>query len=78
LNHSQAVTPFEPLLSADEAAALLTIHPNTLRLWARNGRIPCIRMGRRIAFRASQLNAWLEISYTDGAVRAATTERMAA
>lgn len=69
---------FEPLLSADEAANLLTIHTNTLLLWARTGRIPCLRMGRRVAFRASQLNTWLEERYTDNAVRAAQPERMTA
>jgi excisionase family DNA binding protein len=76
---SSPILTFEPLLSAEEAASLLTIHTNTLRLWAREGRVPCIRIGRRVAFRASQLNKWLEESYyTDNAVRAATTERMAA
>jgi len=69
---------FEPLLSCEDAAALLTIHPNTLRLWARERKVPCIHLGRRVAFRASQLNAWLEERYTDNAVRAANTERMAA
>lgn len=79
MHQSQAVIPFEPLLSAEQAANLLTIHVNTIRLWARDGRIPCMRMGRRIAFRASQLNQWLESNgYTDSAVRAAQPERMAA
>jgi len=64
---------FEPLLSASEAAGLLTIHPVTLTRWAREGRIPSHRLGRRVAFRASELNTWLESQsrYTDSAVRAA-------
>jgi excisionase family DNA binding protein len=51
---------FEALLSAAQAAPLLGLHPNTLLLWARNGRIPSLRLGRRVAFRASALNIWLE------------------
>ena len=69
---------FEKLLSANEAAELLRIHVNTLRLWAREGKVPSRRIGRRLMFRASALNSWLEESYTDNAVRAAQTERMAA
>ena len=62
---------FEALLSAIQAAALLNLHPNTLLLWARNGKIPCIRLGRRVVFRASVLNKWLEEQYTGLTVRAA-------
>jgi excisionase family DNA binding protein len=50
---------FEALLSAAQAATLLNLHPNTLLLWARQGRLPCLRLGRRVAFRASALNEWL-------------------
>ena len=69
---------FEALLSSAQAAQLLNLHPNTLLLWAREGRIPCLRYGRRVAFRASSLNEWLSEQYTDVAVRAAQPERMAA
>ena len=70
---------FEPLLSAEEAANLLTIHSVTLLRWAREGKVPSVRMGRRVAFRASRLNAWLESNgYTNDGILTATTERMAA
>jgi excisionase family DNA binding protein len=69
---------FEALLSAPQAASLLNLHPNTLLLWAREGKIPCLRYGRRVAFRASSLNEWLSEQYTGTAVRAAQPERMAA
>jgi len=64
---------FEALLSAAQAAPLLNIHPNTLLLWARRGTVPCLRLGRRVAFRASTLNAWLAQAsrYNQSAVRAA-------
>lgn len=70
---------FEKLLSADEAAELLRIHVNTLRLWAREGKVPSRRIGRRLTFRASTLNRWLEAScYAGNAVLTASTERKAA
>lgn len=62
---------FEPLLSSSEAAKLLTVHPGTLTRWAREGRVPAHKLGRRVAFRASELNAWLSAGYADRAVRAA-------
>ena len=58
---SPAATPyFEPLLTADEAAAHLRIHPKTLQKLAREGRVPCIRMGKYWRFRLSVLDLWLE------------------
>ena len=73
-------TEFEQLLSAEEATELLPIHVNTLRLWARQGKIPCYRIGRRVVFRASDLNRWLEAPcYAGHAVLTASTyEREAA
>jgi len=62
---------FEALLTAVQAAQLMNLHPNTLLLWARAGKVPCIRMGRRVAFRATSLNQWLAGQYTVPAVRAA-------
>jgi excisionase family DNA binding protein len=50
---------FEPLLSTQEAAALLAIHPKTLQRLARSGRVPGIRIGKSWAFRASALDKWL-------------------
>ena len=74
------VLSFEPLLPAEQTADLLGIHKNTLLLWTRQGRVPCIRIGnRRVMFRASALNRWLEgPSYTDNAILTASTERKAA
>ena len=50
---------FEPLLAAVNAARLLSLHPVTLLRWAREGRIPHLRLGRKVMFRASELNFWL-------------------
>jgi excisionase family DNA binding protein len=51
---------FEPILSADEASTLLGLHPVTLRRWAREGRVPCHRVGRRFSFRSTELNHWYQ------------------
>ena len=69
---------FEPLLSADEAAELLHLHVNTVRLWARDGKIPCFRLGRRVVFRTSALNRLFEVPYTGDAVLISSTERKTA
>jgi hypothetical protein len=70
---------FERLLSADEAIKLIPIHRNTLLLWARQGKVPSIPVGRRVFFRASDHNRWLETPcYAEDAVLTAPTEREAA
>ena len=57
---AQTTPVFEQVLSSEEAAALLHIHPKTLQRLARNGEIPGFRIGRLWGFRASVLNTWLE------------------
>lgn len=49
---------FEPVLSAVVAGKLLRLHPVTLLRWARAGRVPHCRLGRKVTFRASELNSW--------------------
>ncbi len=53
------VVEFEPLLDAIEAAALLRMHPNTLKKKARLGEIPGRHVGKYWRFRVSDLNDWL-------------------
>lgn len=62
---------FEPMLSAAEAGKLLGIHPVTLLRWARQGRVPHRRLGRKVRFRASELDSWQTTVYTESAVRVA-------
>ena len=40
----------EPLLTPEEAGQLLNIHTETVRLWARQGRIPAMKVGNRWRF----------------------------
>ena len=50
---------FEPLLSTEEAAAHLRLHPKTLQRMARHGEVPSIRIGKYWHFRLSVLDAWV-------------------
>ena len=53
------VIEFEPLLDAVEAAALLRMHPKTLKKKAHLGEIPGRRIGKYWRFRVSDLNDWV-------------------
>ena len=53
------VIEFEPLLDAIEAAALLRMHPATLKKKACLGEIPGHHVGKYWRFRVSDLNDWL-------------------
>ncbi len=72
LGHPPTATKvFEPLLTSVDAARLLSLHPVTILRWAREGKIPHLRLGRKVMFRASELNAWCVSGYSTSAVHAA-------
>jgi excisionase family DNA binding protein len=50
----------QPLLTVDEAVDYLRISKNTLYGYTSQGRIPHIKQGKRVLFRKSQLDAWLD------------------
>jgi excisionase family DNA binding protein len=50
---------FEKLLSQNEAAKLLDIHPETLRRMAVRGEVPALKVGRFWKYRASALDSWV-------------------
>jgi excisionase family DNA binding protein len=65
MGHQRVSSPsadpsFEPILYVEEASTLLGLHPVTLRRWAREGRVPCHRVGRRVSFRSTELNHWYQ------------------
>lgn len=49
----------EPLLTATHLARIIPRSPGCLRDWARDGRIPCVRVGRSLFFRLSEVEACL-------------------
>lgn len=51
----------EQLLTTDEAAAYLRLHPFTLRNWRTRGGGPrAVKVGRSVRYRLSDIEAWLE------------------
>jgi len=71
------------LMTVDETARLLRIHPETLREKARRGEIPATKLGRQWRFVREQVDAWLDqgadlpASSEDWALIAIAEERMA-
>lgn len=52
--------PEDRLLTVEEAAKVLQVSPYMVREWARDRKIPAIRLGKRYwRFRRSSLNAWI-------------------
>lgn len=52
-------TVADPLLDADQAGELLGVSAYTVRQWAKERKIPAIRLGRFWKFRLSSLDAWI-------------------
>lgn len=50
----------ERLLTRQEAAALLRKPQSWLKYAERHGKIPFVRVGQQIRYRATDLSAWLE------------------
>lgn len=50
---------FEALLDSEQAGALLHVHEKTVIRWARQRKLPSMRLGKLWRFRASQLDEWL-------------------
>lgn len=56
-----SVTPTASrLMTADEVAHLLQIHPRTVYAMARMGQIPSRRVGRSVRFLPAEIEAWIE------------------
>lgn len=55
-----SATIHDPLLDPNEAATLLGLAPDTVRLWARQRRLPAVKLGKLWKFRESALRAWIE------------------
>jgi len=55
----QPVRLDSPLLTADEAAELLSVRPSWIYEAVRAERLPCIRLERHIRFTRHMLEAWL-------------------
>jgi excisionase family DNA binding protein len=56
-----ASEPFvpEPLLTTDQAAAIMRVHPKTLQKYARKGVVRGFQLGTMWRFRASEIDRWI-------------------
>lgn len=52
----------EAYYTPEEVAERLSVHPNTVRLWLRQGRMSAVRAGRLWRVRESDLQAFLKES----------------
>lgn len=48
----------EKVMTAEEAAEYLQINRNTIYQWARQGKIPCRKVGSKVYFSRSELDDW--------------------
>jgi excisionase family DNA binding protein len=48
------------LLRVKDVARLLGFHEKTIYLWVERGVFPCIRIGKRLRFAASDVSRWLQ------------------
>jgi excisionase family DNA binding protein len=60
---------FEPLLDDKQAGELLGLHCKTVQRLARRGEIPAVRIGRYWRYRASSLNAFIDVHSTGQSAR---------
>lgn len=60
-HNSESTAPAAPdrLLTVREIASWLNMAPKTVYEWAAAGRIPCLRLGGRLRFEASEISRWL-------------------
>ncbi len=54
-----AVSLAEPLLTAAVAAKLLSVRTSWVYDAARNGELPCVRLGKHLRFLRSDLERWV-------------------
>lgn len=55
----------EPLLTSKELQSLLKVTRYTIFKWAREKKMPCIRLGKEVRFSPSAIEAWVK-SQTSG------------
>lgn len=68
----------EPLWGAEEAGAYLRKKPSTIKKWVRQKRIPFVRIGGENFFRASDLEAWVNLQMVPAEAEADDEETEAA
>ena len=49
----------EPLVTANDLATILGLHPDTVLDWFEAGKMPGFKIGRAVRFRLSEIEEWL-------------------
>jgi excisionase family DNA binding protein len=57
---TERLAAVEGLLTAKQVAAMLSLHPVTIRKWISAGKIPHMRIGASVKFDPAALARWLE------------------
>lgn len=50
------------LMTTDEVAKWLRVHPRTIRLLSKNGKLPCIKMERKVRYETKDVEAYIASS----------------
>jgi excisionase family DNA binding protein len=69
----QLLAPYPEMLTVDEVAAVLRIHPRSVQRWARDGQISSVRVGRSYRIPRADVLRWILASSTHGPERSLPT-----
>lgn len=58
--------PPDDLIKPHELAQRLGVSPRTVAYWTKNGKLPCLRLGRRVYYDWIQVRAHMQMNSTDG------------
>jgi excisionase family DNA binding protein len=65
----------EPLWTVDDVAGYLRLNPETVRMKARSGQIPSIKVGKAWRFRLGQITSWMAAKNADNVAHAENIEK---
>lgn len=57
--HLPATTVVEPLWTVEDVANFLRLKPETVRIMARDSKLPCIKVGRAWRFNSKEIHEWV-------------------
>lgn len=55
----QILSPFPEMLTVEEVAGVLRVHPRSIQRWAREGRVASVRVGRSYRIPRSDVLRWM-------------------
>ena len=55
---NKPMLPMDEVLTVDEVARYLRVHPMTVQRWCRTGEMPAAKIGRAYRIKKTELDAW--------------------